>query len=93
MEVQDFVYLVAICFVLMLFMSSLSTGRRRRRRRRSSAFAPSVTADANQETSAEVADVPAGDAAAAQPESIPGSTEAPPSSAGDDGDTTIPSSN
>jgi hypothetical protein len=91
MEVQDFVYLVAICFVLMLFMSSLSTGRRRRRRRRSSAFPPPTTT-AIQETSAEVADEPTGDAVAAQSESAPENAEAAPSSAGDDGDTTIPTS-
>lgn len=87
MEVQDFVYLVAICFVLMLFLSSISTGRRRRRRHRSRVFAQPTTSI--QETSADVAEAPPEDAAALQPET--GETTASPT--GDDGDTTIPSSN
>lgn len=86
MEVQDIVYLVAICFVFMLFISSLSTGRRRRRRRRSSDFAQPATAVP--ETPAEIAEAPPEDAAAVQPESA----EAAASSTSDDGDTTIPGS-
>jgi hypothetical protein len=86
MEIQDFVYLVAILFVLMLFMSSLSTGRRRRRKRRSSTMVQPMTQLA--EDSAPTADLAPEDGVAVQMEND--ATEA--SSTGDDGDTTIPSS-
>jgi flagellar motor protein MotB len=86
MEVQDFVYLVAILFVLMLFMSSLSTGRRRRRKRRASSIAPQMAAV--EQGSVEAADSPTEIGAAVQAED--GVPEA--SSSGDDGDTTVPSS-